>query len=59
MTPPYTRLANAEHKMIHLYPEARTVKALWTPSSSGNDIHVEVWHDGGHAVIIDPGYVGA
>lgn len=38
----YVALANAEVEARGKYPEAFSIRALWTPASA-NPVHLEVW----------------
>lgn len=50
--PPYSRLRAAERRVRAAHPDARKVKALWTPASE-HEISVEVWHgDGSGASVV-------
>lgn len=45
---PYARLRAAEHAALDTFPDALSVKALWTPASESSDVHVEVEVERGH-----------
>lgn len=40
---PYERLADAELRVREQYPDARIIRAMWTPMSQESDVHVEVY----------------
>lgn len=40
---PYRALANAEMEAREAHPDALSVRAVWTPSNTEHEIHVEVW----------------
>lgn len=40
---PYRALADAEVRFRAKYPDALSVRALWTPANPECEIHVEVW----------------
>jgi hypothetical protein len=40
---PYRALAQAETDFREQYPDALSVRAIWTPSNKACDVHVEVW----------------
>lgn len=40
---PYAKLADAELRVREQYPEARIIRAMWTPTNPESDVHVEVY----------------
>lgn len=52
---PYRALANAEMKARDEHKDALSVRAVWTPSNTEHEIHVEVWtmgDDGPRAAVV-------
>lgn len=44
---PYAQIEAAEQVAAQAFPDAISIKGIWTPSSSESDVAVEVEHDRG------------